>query len=150
MAGQIAACLPIKLCRCSYDRYSKNGPISPLHPALFSIIINSFVGKLRYDNANLTERINRLSEQFLMANERNMKFAEGIGPITKRLDSLAKTLDEESRRRSTAESRANSLYKENEFLRSSKQCSISINPNAVQKGSKDPSAVIIQAAPTGE
>lgn len=119
-------------------------------PALFSVIIISFVGKLWYDNANLTERNNRLREQFILANERNMKFAEGITPITKRLDSLATTLDEETRRRSTAEARANSLQKENEFLRSTGKCSIAIDPSAVQKGAKDPSTVIIQAAPAGE
>jgi hypothetical protein len=84
-------------------------------PAIFSVIIISFVGKLWYDNANLTERNSRLREQFILANERNMKFAEGLGPITKRLDSLATTLEEESRRRSTAEARANSLQKEMNF-----------------------------------
>lgn len=87
-------------------------------PAIFSVIIISFIGKLWYDNANLTERNSRLREQFILANEHNMIFAEGLGPITKRLDSLAATLDEESRRRSIAEARFNSLQKENEFLRS--------------------------------
>jgi len=119
-------------------------------PALFAAIIISFVVKLWYDNAYLTERNNRLREQFLLANERNMKFADQMEPITKRLDSLAKTLDEETRRRSTAETRANSLQKENEFLRSSKQCSIAIDPSAVEKGKKDGNRVIIQAAPAGE
>lgn len=119
-------------------------------PALFAAIIISFVVKLWYDNAYLTERNNRLREQFLLANERNMKFADQMEPITKRLDSLAKTLDEETRRRSTAEARANSLQKENEFLRSSKQCSIAIDPSAVEKGKKDGNTVIIQAAPAGE
>lgn len=119
-------------------------------PALFAAIIISFVVKLWYDNAYLTERNNRLREQFLLANERNMKFADQMEPITKRLDSLAKTLDEETRRRSTAETRANSLQKENEFLRSSKQCSIAIDPSAVEKGKKDGNTVIIQAAPAGE
>ncbi|WP_182056523.1 hypothetical protein [Pantoea sp. ME81] len=119
-------------------------------PAIFSVIIISFVGKLWYDNVNLTERNSRLREQFLLANDRNMKFADQMEPITKRLDSLAKLLDEETRRRSVAEQNASALQKENEFLRNSKQCSISIDPNAVQKGSKDPSSVIIQAAPAGE
>lgn len=119
-------------------------------PALFSVIIISFVGKLWYDNVNLTERNSRLREQFLQANDRNMKFADQMEPITKRLDSLAKLLDEETKRRSVAEQNASALQKENEFLRNSKQCSISIDPNAVQKGSKDPGAVIIQAAPAGE
>ena len=119
-------------------------------PALFAVIIISFVGKLWYDNANLMELNNRLREQFLLAHERNMKFAEGISPITKRLDSLATTLDEETRRRSTAESRANSLQKQNEFLRSTGKCSIAIDPRAVQKGAKEPGTVIIQAAPAGE
>lgn len=119
-------------------------------PVIFSVIIIGFVGKLWYDNANLTERNNRLREQFILANERNMKFAEGLGPITKRLDSLATTLDEESRRRSTAEARANSLQKENEFLRSSKQCSIAIDPSAGDKAKKEGGTVIIQAAPVGE
>lgn len=119
-------------------------------PVIFSVIIIGFVGKLWYDNANLTERNNRLREQFILANERNMKFAEGLGPITKRLDSLATTLDEESRRRSTAETRANSLQKENEFLRSSKQCSIAIDPSAGDKANKEGGTVIIQAAPVGE
>jgi len=119
-------------------------------PTLFAVVIIGFVGKLWYDNVNLTERNNRLREQFILANERNMKFAEGFGPVAKRLDSLATTLDEESRRRSTAEARANSLQKENDFLRTSKQCSIAIDPNAVQKGAKEPSTVIIQAAPAGE
>jgi len=119
-------------------------------PALFAAIIISFVVKLWYDNAYLTERNNRLREQFLLANERNMKFADQMEPITKRLDSLAKTLDEETRRRSTAEARANSLQKENEFLRSSKSCSIAIDPSAVEKGKKDGNTVIIQAAPAGE
>lgn len=119
-------------------------------PALFAAIIISFVVKLWYDNAYLTERNIRLREQFLLANERNMKFADQMEPITKRLDSLAKTLDEETRRRSTAETRANSLQKENEFLRSSKQCSIAIDPSAVEKGKKDGNTVIIQAAPAGE
>lgn len=119
-------------------------------PAIFSVIIISFVGKLWYDNVNLTERNSRLREQFLLANDRNMKFADQMEPITKRLDSLAKLLDVETRRRSTAEQNASALQKENEFLRNSKQCSISIDPNAVQKGSKDPSSVIIQAAPAGE
>ena len=119
-------------------------------PALFAAIIISFVVKLWYDNAYLTERNNRLREQFLLANERNMKFADQMEPITKRLDSLAKTLDEETRRRSTTEARANSLQKENEFLRSSKSCSIAIDPSAVEKGKKDGNTVIIQAAPAGE
>ncbi|MDU4128643.1 hypothetical protein [Pantoea sp.] len=119
-------------------------------PVIFSVIIIGFVGKLWYDNAYLTERNNRLREQFLLANERNMKFADQMEPITKRLDSLAKTLDEETRRRSTAEARANSLQKENEFLRSSKSCSIAIDPSAVEKGKKDGNTVIIQAAPAGE
>lgn len=119
-------------------------------PALFAAIIISFVVKLWYDNAYLTERNIRLREQFLLANERNMKFADQMEPITKRLDSLAKTLDEETRRRSTAEARANSLQKENEFLRSSKSCSIAIDPSAVEKGKKDGNTVIIQAAPAGE
>lgn len=119
-------------------------------PVIFSVIIIGFVGKLWYDNANLTDRNNRLREQFILANERNMKFAEGLEPITKRLDSLATTLDEESRRRSTAETRANSLQKENEFLRSSKQCSIATDPGAVDKANKDGGTVIIQAAPVGE
>lgn len=119
-------------------------------PTLFAVVIIGFVGKLWYDNVNLTERNNRLREQFILANERNMKFAEGITPITKRLDSLATTLDEETRRRSTAEARASSLQKENEFLRSTGKCSIAIDPSAVQKGAKDPGTVIIQAAPAGE
>lgn len=119
-------------------------------PALFAAIIISFVVKLWYDNAYLTERNNRLREQFLLANERNMKFADQMEPITKRLDSLAKTLDEETRRRSTAEARANSLQKENEFLSSSKSCSIAIDPSAGEKGKKDGNTVIIQAAPAGE
>lgn len=119
-------------------------------PALFAAIIISFVVKLWYDNAYLTERNNRLREQFILSNERNMKFADQMEPITKRLDSLAKTLDEETRRRSTSEARANSLQKENEFLRSSKSCSIAIDPSAVEKGKKDGNTVIIQAAPAGE
>lgn len=119
-------------------------------PALFSVIIISFVGKLWYDNANLTERNSRLREQFILANDRNMKFADHMEPITKRLDSLAKTLDEETKRRSAAEERSNALQKENDFLKSQKQCSISIDPNAVDKGKKDASSVIIQAAPAGE
>ncbi|MDU4747720.1 MAG: hypothetical protein E6X99_16030 [Pantoea sp.] len=119
-------------------------------PVIFAVIIIGFVGKLWYDNVNLTDRNNRLREQFILANERNMKFADQMGPITKRLDSLATTLDEESRRRSTAETRANSLQKENEFLRSSKQCSIAIDPNAVDKAKKEGGTVVIQAAPAGE
>lgn len=119
-------------------------------PAIFSVIIISFVGKLWYDNVNLTERNSRLREQFILANDRNMKFADQMEPITKRLDSLAKTLDDETKRRSAAEERANALQKQNDFLKSQKQCSISIDPNAVDKGKKDASSVIIQAAPAGE
>jgi len=116
-------------------------------PVIFATIIIGFVGKLWYDNINLSERNSRLREQFILANERNMKFADQMAPFTRQLTNLAKTLEEESRRRSTAESRANSLQKENEFLRSSKQCSISIDPGAASKGSEDPKAVIIQTAP---
>lgn len=127
--------------RARMARYSRYIPI------IFAAIIAGFVGKLWFDNINLLERNGRIREQFIQANERNMKFADQMAPLTKQLTNLAKTLDEESRRRSTAETRANSLQKENEFLRSSKQCSISIDPNAVEKGKADSSSVIIQAAP---
>lgn len=127
--------------RARMARYSRYIPI------VFAAIIVGFVGKLWYDNINLTDRNNRIRTQFIQANERNMKFADQMAPITKRLDSLATTLDEESRRRSTAEARANSLQKENEFLRNSKQCSISIDPGAAGKDSDDPNTVIIQAGP---
>ena len=116
-------------------------------PVIFAAIIIGFVGKLWYDNIYLVERNNRLREQFILANERNMKFADQMAPFTRQLTNLAKTLEEESRRRSTAEARANSLQKENEFLRVSKQCSISIDPGAVSKGGEDPKTVIIQTAP---
>jgi len=130
--------------RARIKRYSR------FIPVIFATIIIGFVGKLWYDNINLMERNNRIREQFIMANERNMKFAEQMAPFTRQLTNLAKTLEEESRRRSTAEARANSLQKENEFLRSSKQCSISIDPSGTENGKGDSSSVIIQANPAGQ
>lgn len=125
----------------------KFAPYSKLIPLVFGVIIAAFVAKLWYDNINLTERNARIRQSFLDANARNGKLVDQLDPITKRLDRISATLEEESRRRSTAEARANALQKENEFLRSSKQCSISIDPDAVEKGRKEGNTVVIQAAP---
>lgn len=122
-------------------------PYSRYIPIIFGIIIAGFVGKLWYDNINLSQRNERLRDAFLNANDHNGKLAESLNPITLRLDRISLTLDTETNRRAVAEDKAAALEKENAFLKDSKQCSISIDPGAVQKGSSDPSSVIIQAAP---
>lgn len=124
-------------------------PYSKYIPIVFGVIIALFVAKLWYDNYNLMARNEILRTAFLRVDARNGELSASLTPITQRLDRISGTIESETHRRATAEEKADALQKQVDFLTDSKQCSISIDPNAVQKGSNDPSSVIIQAAPAG-
>lgn len=110
-------------------------------------VLNARNSQLEGTNTRLTETVKVLRERNSSLYGRNDAMAHTMNNLTNKVGDLSKLLGDETQRRAKAELTAQQFQRDNEFLRSSKKCSIAIDPKAVQQGSNDPGSVIIQAAP---
>lgn len=133
------------------------GFIRNASPVIFIILIcfclwalNARNGQFEATNDRLNETVKILRERNVALYDRNDTLAHTMNNLTNRVGELGNLLSVETKRRADAEVRANQLQRENEFLKSQKQCRIAIDPNSAEKGKKDANTVVIQASPAGE
>lgn len=110
-------------------------------------MLNARSSQLDASNARLNESIRILRERNVSLYSRNDTMAHTLNNLSNKVGDLNSLLADETQRRADAEQKASQLQRDNEFLRDQKGCSIAIDPKAVEKGKKDASSVIIQAAP---